>query len=219
MVTLPALRSAERIVDAVRAALRTAIVGGDLPPGSALSVPELSRQLAVSRSPVREALLALVADGLAVEHPRRGVSVVDIAAADLLEIHEVREGLEAQAARLCAERAQASTVSRLAAILDRQGSVVEHEDAAGWFETNAAFHAVVAEGACNRRLTETLLIFEGQMRLGLRRVSSDREQRRRGLAEHRAVFEAISRREPDAAERAMREHIHFTKLALGRRLG
>ena len=96
-----------------------------LAPGQALSVPELSRQLDVSRSPVREAVLALVADGLAVEQPRRGVAVAEIDAADMLEIHEVRECIEAQAARLCAERAGSAVLRKLAALLVRQGAVVE----------------------------------------------------------------------------------------------
>ena len=96
MSALPALKPSERIVDSVHAALRAAILDGSLAPGQALSVPELSRQLDVSRSPVREAVLALVADGLAVEQPRRGAAVAEIAAADMLEIHEVREGVEAR---------------------------------------------------------------------------------------------------------------------------
>lgn len=219
MAGLLALKPAERIVDSVHAALRAAILDGGLSPGQSLSVPELSRQLDVSRSPVREALLALVADGLAVEHPRRGVSVVEVEASDLLEIHEVREGVEAQAARLCAERATDATLRRLADVLVRQRAVVERDDASGWFRTNAEFHGVIAEGTGNRRLSEVLLTLEAQMQLGLRQVSSDQEQRRRGMAEHQAVLDAIARREPDTAERTMRDHIRRTKETLARRLG
>ena len=219
MAGLPALKPIERIVDSVHATLRAAILDGGLSPGQPLSVPELSRQLDVSRSPVREALLALVADGLAVELPRRGVSVVEVAASDLLEIHEVREAVEAQAARLCAERASGTTLRGLADVLARQHVVVEQEDAAGWFRTNAEFHGAIAAGTGNRRLAEVLLNLEAQMRLGLRQVSSDREQRRRGLAEHQAVLDAISRHDPDTAERTMRDHIRRTKQALARRLG
>lgn len=218
MSVLPALKPAERIVDSVHAALRAAILDGALAPGQPLSVPELSRQLDVSRSPVREAVLALVSDGLAVEQPRRGVAVAAVEPRDLLEIHEVREGVEAQAARLCAERAGAAALRRLAEVLERQHGVVERGDANGWFATNADFHRLVAEGAGNRRLSQVVLALEGQMRLGLRRVSSDQEQRRRGLAEHRAVLDAIAAREPEAAERLMREHIRRTKETLGRRL-
>ncbi len=219
MAGLPALKPAERIVDSVHAALRAAILDGGLTPGQSLSVPDLSRQLEVSRSPVREALLALVANGLAVEHPRRGVSVVEVNTSDLLEIHEVREGVEAQAARLCAERATDATLRRLADILVQQCAVVARNDASGWFRTNANFHSTIAEGTGNRRLAEVLLTLEAQMRLGLRQVSSDQEQHRRGLTEHQAILHAITKRDPDTAERTMRDHIRHTKETLARRLG
>jgi len=219
MAGLSALKPTERIVDSVHATLRAAILDGELSPGQPLSVPDLSRQLEVSRSPVREALLALVADGLAVELPRRGVSVVEVEVSDLLEIHEVREGVEAQAARLCAERANDAVLRDLAGILVRQRAVVEGDDAAGWFRTNAEFHGAIAAGTGNRRLAEVLLTLEAQMRLGLRQVSSDREQRRRGLAEHQAILHAITKRDPDTAERTMRDHIRRTKETLARRLG
>ena len=219
MSVLPALKQSERIVDSVHAALRAAILDGSLTPGQALSVPELSRQLDVSRSPVREAVLALVADSLAVEQPRRGVAVAEIEAADMLEIHEVREGVEAQAARLCAERAGPAVLHRLAELQQQQGAVVERSDAPGWFQTNADFHRLVAAGAGNRRLSETVLVLEGQMRLGLRQVSSDRNQRRRSLAEHRAILDAITGRKPDAAERLIRGHIRRTRETLALQLG
>lgn len=218
MSALRALKPSERIVDSVYAALRVAILDGSLLPGQALSVPELSRQLDVSRSPVREAVLALVAGGLAVEQPRRGVAVAKIAASDMLQIHEVREGVEAQAARLCAQRASPAVLRQLAELLDRQAAVVERGDAAGWYQTNAEFHRLVASGAGNSRLSEIAMMLEGQMRLGLRQVSSDRDQRRRGLAEHQAILGAITGREPDAAERLMREHIRRTRETLALQL-
>jgi DNA-binding GntR family transcriptional regulator len=93
MNDLPQLSPATRIVDTVQDALRDAIFGGSLRAGEALSVPELARRLNVSRSPVREAVLGLVAQGLAVEQPRRGVVVATIEADDLVAIHEVREFL------------------------------------------------------------------------------------------------------------------------------
>jgi DNA-binding GntR family transcriptional regulator len=216
---LPALGPAGRIVDSVHAALRTAILDGVLAPGQALSVPELSRQLAVSRSPVREAVLALVGDGLAIELPRRGAAVAAVETADLLEIHEIREGVEAQAARLCAERAGDEVLRRLSAVLEQQRSIAGQNDPRGWFDTNAAFHALIAEGAVNRRLAEIVLSLQGQMRLGLRQVSTEREQHSRGLAEHLGVLDAITRREPETAERLMREHIRRTRETLARRLG
>src|SRR3954470_24750440 len=92
----------QRTVDVVRDALHRAILAGDLRPGDALSVPELARQMKVSRSPVREAVLQLVSDGFAVEAPRRGVTVREVGDRELEQIHEMREVLEGLAPRRCA---------------------------------------------------------------------------------------------------------------------
>jgi DNA-binding GntR family transcriptional regulator len=214
MSDLPALRPAVRIVDAVYEALREGILSGALVPGQQLSVPELSRQLKVSRSPVREAVLQLVADGLALEQPRKGVVVATIEIRDLLEIHEIREFTEALSARLCAERIDQSGIATLRGILDRQRASVELDDASGYFETNTAFHDALGAFTGNARLRDILLSLEGQMRIGLKRVSSDREQRRRGVIEHAQILKAIEQRDGDRAERLMKEHIAKTRKRL-----
>ena len=116
---LPVLPSSRRIVDTVQAALRSAIFDGALRAGQALSVPELARQLNVSRSPVREAVLGLAAQGLAVEQPRRGVVVATVDPAALLAIHEVRIFLEAGATSLCAQRSPHQRHRRAPSLRDR----------------------------------------------------------------------------------------------------
>src|SRR5215475_11209851 len=152
MNKLPQMSPATRIVDAVQDAVRDAIFGGTLRAGEALSVPELAHRLNVSRSPVREAVLGLVAQGLAVEQPRRGVVVATIAADDLVAIHEVREFLEAGAARLAAQRIDSAGVERLQKILAEQQRAVKDHDADGYFRTNAELHRAIALGAVNQRL-------------------------------------------------------------------
>src|ERR1700730_9175630 len=133
MSDLPQMSPAIRIVDAVQDMLRDAIFGGTLRAGEALSVPDLARRLNVSRSPVREAVLGLVAQGLAVEQPRRGVVVATIEPRDVIAIHKMRAFLEAGAARLCAQRVDAAGVERLRQILAEQKGIVHARDAAGYF--------------------------------------------------------------------------------------
>jgi DNA-binding GntR family transcriptional regulator len=207
---LAALNPAARIVDAVQASLRGAILKGALRAGEPLSVPELARRLNVSRSPVREAVLGLVAQGLAVEQPRRGVVVATVARSDLLAIHEIRVFLEAGAARLCAQRADASAFTALREILREQDAAVKAGDAAGYFATNAALHRAIAGAAGNDRLAGILNVLEDQMRIALREVAANRAHMREGLAEHRAVVEAIAARDAVAAEQRMRHHIENT---------
>lgn len=214
MPDLQPLRPATRLVDAAHESLREGILSGALPPGQQLSVPDLARKLNVSRSPIREAVLQLVSDGLAVEQPRKGVVVATIEINDVLEIHEIREFVEALSARLCAERIDADGVVELRAIVERQEKCVAKDDAAGYFQTNAAFHEAIGRFSRNNRLHEILISLEGQMRIGLQRVSSEGEQRRRGVAEHAQIVNAIEKRDGDQAERLMREHIAKTRKRL-----
>jgi DNA-binding GntR family transcriptional regulator len=207
---LPVLSGAQRLVDAVQGALREAIMGGTLRAGEQLSVPELARRLNVSRSPVREAVLGLVAQGLAVEQPRRGVVVATIAAEDLFAIHEMREFLEAGAARLAAQRIDKPGIVRLKQILAEQQRAVVACDAEGYFRTNAELHRAIARGAGNQRLDAVLAVLENQMRIALHRVAADARHIEAGWAEHAAVVEAIAAGNADAAEQAMRRHIANT---------
>jgi DNA-binding GntR family transcriptional regulator len=215
---LSGLRPVGRIVDSVRATLRAAILDGTLPAGFPLSVPELSRRLQVSRSPVREALLQMVADGLAVERPRRGVVVASVAPDDVLQIHEIREVLEALSAKLCATRIDSAGLQELSDILDRQSECVQRSDANGYFHTNAQFHATIARYSGNARLQSILDVLEVQMQMGLREVASRTEQQRLGLQEHRRVLQALRRGAAAQAEKLMRTHISDTKERLKQRV-
>jgi DNA-binding GntR family transcriptional regulator len=217
MTLLDRAERPERLVDGILARLRAAIVGGELGPGTQLSVPALSRRLEVSRSPVREAVLQLVGHGLAVEKPRKGVVVATIDHEELVRIHEIREYLESAAARYCAERADPDGITRMDEMLDRQRLAVAGQDAAAYFRTNAELHRLIAQAAGNPRLAEILERFEGQMAIALHRVSSDPAHMREGLREHEAIVAAILNGDGEAAERAMRRHIAAT-LARVRRL-
>jgi DNA-binding GntR family transcriptional regulator len=210
MSNLPQLSPATRIVDTVQDALRDAIFGGSLRAGEPLSVPELARRLNVSRSPVREAVLGLVAQGLAVEQPRHGVVVATISADDLVAIHEVREFLEAGAARLCARRVDKAGMDLLRRILAEQKRAVKEKDATGYFRTNSALHGAIAAAAGNARLEQILRTLENQMRIALHRVASEEGHMRSGYDEHQRVVEAIAAGDEDAADQAMRTHIAST---------
>lgn len=207
---LRSLARAVRIVDQVQDALMDAILSGSLKAGEQLSVPELARRLNVSRSPVREATLALVAKGLAVEQPRRGVVVATIEPDDLLAIHEVREFLEAGAARLAAKRIDADGVDRLRKVLAEQKAAVRAGEASGYFRTNSELHRLIWRHSGNPRLEEIGRTLENQMRLALHRIAADSRHMRTGYDEHAEIIEAIAAGDATGAERAMRKHIANT---------
>lgn len=206
--------AATRLVDGATAALREAILSGEIAPGEQLSVPALSIRLGISRSPVREAVLAMAAEGLAVERPRRGVVAAEIGEPEIDAIHEVREPLEGFSAGLAASRADAAALVGLAAILAEQEVAVARGDDALFFASNSRFHAAIAAAAGNAELPRLLGSLESRMALALRRVAGRPGHREAALAEHRAVLAALTMRDAAAAETAMRRHLAATRSRL-----
>lgn len=204
----------ERIVDTAYRTIRDAILDRRLEPGEQLSVPELSRRLGFSRSPVREAVSQLVAEGIACEEPRKGASVARLGPKELFEIHEVREPLEGLAARMYALRVGSEGVSELGRILDRQAEAVATGDSDAYWETDREFHEQLARSCGNERLERFLGSLHAQMRVALRIVAQSSEHIKKGHGEHRAVLDAIEECDPERAEELMRAHIAGTRARL-----
>jgi len=160
---------------------------------------------------VREAVLALAAEGLAVENPRRGVIVTDLGPEDADAIHEARGPLEGFAARLAAERGPSALSAQLQGILDQQAVAVAANDEDAFFRTNEAFHAAIAEACGNMEVRRLLRSLESRMALALRRMAARSGHRQNALEEHHAIATAIAARNGDAAEAAMRAHIAATR--------
>ncbi|MPZ74865.1 MAG: GntR family transcriptional regulator, partial [Nitriliruptorales bacterium] len=89
----------DRLVDAAREEIRAAILSGRLQPGTPLSVPALAGQLGISRTPVRDALMRLLSEGLVQEVRRKGIVVAAFDRRELYELNDVRAALEPLAAR------------------------------------------------------------------------------------------------------------------------
>ncbi|WP_161880909.1 GntR family transcriptional regulator [Deinococcus alpinitundrae] len=196
-----------RVVDAVRERLRQAILVGELPPGARLSVPDLARRLGVSRSPIREAVLQLVSEGLAVEHSRRGVEVARIDLSDLLEIYALRAALEGVAARLCAESMSAADLTALRGVLDAQGAPAVSRDVARYRELDQRFHQIIVQSCGNLRLAKSAEQLAAELRLAQRLLADSAEHLRASHTEHRRIVAALIAHAPEEAESAMRDHL------------
>ena len=199
--------SSVRVVNAVHERLRAAILGGELPPGSRLSVPELARRLNVSRSPIREAVLQLVAEGLAVEHSRRGAEVARINLSDLLEIYAVRAALEGLAARLCAGTMSAADLTALRGVVDAQGAPAVSGDVARFRELDHRFHQIIVQSCGNLRLSRSAEQLATELRLAGSLLADSAEHLRKSHTEHRRIVAALIARDAQEAESAMREHL------------
>ena len=207
-----------RITDQVYEAIRSAIFQRHIQPGDRLSVPLLASQFKVSRSPVREAVLRLVKDGLAVEEPRKGVVVVDLDSDQLLAIYEVREVLEALAARLVATRATDDALEAIRACLHRQETASLQGDTEQALIADSEFHQLVREATGNGQLVGFLDQLKDKVRVAMRTTSVTRGTDR-ALADHKQIFAALVARDADAAAEAAAGHVARLREALAAQTG
>lgn len=184
-----------------------AILDAKLPVGSALSEYRLAEEIGVSRTPVREALKRLEQDGLVHSIPRRGTFVADLTARGIVEIYEVRSQLEGFAARVAAERMDRAEVKRLIAELDRVQKRSDNSDPKAAQEHDIHVHKGIVAAASNDRLTQILATLDDQVYRIRRRAMANSSRLPTTLAEHRRILGAILDHDPEAAERAMREHL------------
>ncbi|WP_405228056.1 GntR family transcriptional regulator [Lentisalinibacter sediminis] len=190
--------------------LRDRIFSGDYPPGARLKERELCADLEVSRTPVREALRRLEADGLVQIEPRRGGVVRQVDAAEVEEIFALGAVIEGFAAKLAAQKADAAGISALEDIVDAMGEVLERGDErcrSDYMNLDGRLHARIVALAESPRLSAALQQVVGVPLLAqaLGRYSLDYLQQ--SLDQHRVVVEAIRQRNPEWAESAMRYHI------------
>ena len=198
----------ERVVERIR----DAILSGRLAPGARLSVPELARQLGVSRTPVRESLLVLEREGLAVQRPTSGLAVIAGNADDMRDLLDLREGLEAIAARRAAERMTAEEVAGLNAALQEHQTALATGDLAAHVALDGRFHQLIREGARNPRLERQLVQIEQQSRVLNSRLSRAAGWSAKAvIRDHTAIAEAIAARDPDRAEASLRRHVDRTR--------
>ena len=196
--------AATSLVDGTYALLRTRILDGTLAPGTHLRQIELSRELGVSRTPLREALARLTVDGLVELQANRGARVSDVATDDIATAFEARLAIEPAAAGLAAVRRGDDDLQAMRTQLRRQR---EAESVSDSFEANRAFHLAIVSAARNQHLFRVAQSVWGG-REGVRAYELMRPAVAEcDLAEHAELLAAIAAGEADAAERVAHEHV------------
>ena len=206
--SLHTIEAGDLLADRAHAQLSDAILRNELPPGTSLSVPELARRLGISRSPVREAVQRLIWDGLADYRGRRGTVVVSINLKDFLRLLEVREVLEALAARLAAERGSDEERRALLAI-QRECESLGVPGARDWAfpEIDTRFHAAIRAMSHNKDLDAALARSQARAHLSLNTLWQGARNLRASQSEHAAICDAIVEGDSNEAEEAARFHI------------
>jgi DNA-binding GntR family transcriptional regulator len=186
------------------------ILDGTLPPSSVISGSELVRQLGMSRTPVREALLRLHTEGFIRPVPHKGYQVIELGRNDLINIYEVRAVLEGLAARLAATRRTRTDLAVLADLLDEIKEAMEKQDARRIDYHNRQFHDAIARASRNDYLQSQIVNIR-EVFGRFRPIAQVYEHRLEEVyQEHVALNDAFIAGDADAAERLAREHLRRT---------
>lgn len=210
-----------RVSEKVAGQIQSLIVGGALEPGDKLpSERELVQRFQVSRSSVRDAIRTLELIGLVRSRQGNGTVVCDVSADALVvplstvllrkrdlvaELLDVRKMIEPPLAARAAERATAEEISHLGELLRRQQQKMRRREPAT--EEDTEFHYTIALAARNSVVRKVLDVLMDLLRDSRTRGLQVRGRPRRSLEGHRRIVRAIRRRDPRAAESAMRRHL------------
>ena len=225
--------AAEDLTAKAYRSLRRMIVDGEVLPRQRLSHRSLARDLGIGRSPVRDALLQLESEGLIEHRPSSGIYLREITLQELDGIYEMRIVNETHAAGRAAERATAAQIDLLSRICDEMTTVANKPDLIAWFSAkencrclcriDMQFHMTVLEAAgnpvaCKLLANAHLLAMKFSWDLGYGQPDWYADGVARTAQSHRAIFEAIRDRNPQAAHDAMLEHITWARIEMPERV-
>jgi len=203
--TMSALSLAPRaLYEEVAELLRQRIFARELEPGSWIDELRIAEALGISRTPLREALKVLAAEGLVTMKVRRGAYVTEVSEKDLRDVYHLLALLESDAARVVAQRASESQMTQIQTLHQDLEKAIDNRDR--FFEINEAFHMLLLEIADNRWRDQMVADLRKVMKLN-RHSSLFKEGRiEQSLAEHRTIVQALTERQPEQAAERMSAH-------------
>lgn len=214
---MPEVEGPARAVDRVVDALRERMLDGTLAPGDRVAEADLALRLGVSRTPVREAIGRLAAQGLLDLKPNRGASVVVWSPEQLGEIFELRLQLETHAARVAATKASDEQIDELQGLADHMynvGKPGRYQDIAELHLLNRRFHDLLVDAAAQPTLTAALSTAVHAAVVRRNFDIYDHESMLRSLNHHREIVQALRVQDSDWAEAVMRSHLYNARAAL-----
>src|SRR3954469_11273620 len=200
--------------DEVAAQLRDLIFLGELMPGTFLDEVRIAEQLQISRTPLREALKVLCAEGLVRHEPRRGSFVNEVTDQDLDEIFPVLALLEGRCAREAALQASDADLQQLEALHDKLNRHAKARRINDYYAANFTIHEAIITLANNRWLAQVIGDLRKILKLARLQQLHAPGRLEQSLSEHMAVFAALKARDPEGVEAAMRTHLTRQREAL-----
>lgn len=193
--------------EAAAKALRAIILSGEVPAGAPLRQDEIAGRLGVSRTPLREALQRLEAEGLVRLDVHRGAVVAKPSIAQVSEIFELQEVLEAIAGRRAAALRADADLAELRAMLAAHARI---EEPGSWEKANVAFHARLYEIAGKPLLSELIGVLRNRSGLYVHMLAAAPEGRSRADREHQEMVAALADGDGDRIEVLIRHHLRTT---------
>jgi DNA-binding GntR family transcriptional regulator len=208
-------------VDDLAGLLQERILSGAIPTGTWLRQERIATEFGVSRTPVREALRGLQAQGMVEVVPNRGALVCGPTARDIREAYAVRAQLEGYAAELAAEWVRDDQLKRMneaEEIFERSAAEASEIEGDGrsaaferpeWSRANDLFHEAILDAAGNLRLKDTVRALHRSFPRNVTwsTLSGNRRLLQENVEQHRAIASAIAQRDPVAAKAAMLRHV------------
>lgn len=187
--------------------LRQMLVEGRIAPGAKLNERELAEVLAVSRTPLREAIKMLAAEGLVELLPNRGAIAVELSEIDVLNTFEVMAGLEAQSGELAAQRVTDAELAEIRALHFEMMAAYTRQDLSNYYRLNALIHRAINTAAKNPVLTATYNQVNARLQALRFRSNQDGEKWARAVQEHEQMVAALTARDAPAMREVLLTHL------------
>jgi len=187
--------------------LRQLLVEGQIAPGAKLNERELCEQMKVSRTPLREAIKTLAAEGLVELLPNRGAIAVELGEADILNTFEVMAGLEGLSGELAAQRITPEELAEIEAMHYEMKAAYTRRDLSAYYRLNAAIHRAFNAAARNPVLTATYQQVNARLQALRFRSNQDGEKWARAMQEHDRMIDALQKRDGAALRTELVAHL------------
>jgi DNA-binding GntR family transcriptional regulator len=194
--------------------LRQRIVEGHFAPGSKLNERALSEQLHVSRTPLREALKMLAAEGLVELLPNRGAVVAQLGEQDVIDTFEVIAGLEGQSGELAAQRIADAELGEIRALHYEMLAAYIRRDLPTYYRLNAQIHTLINAAARNPVLTQTWRNVNARLQALRFRSNFDEAKWKRAVKEHEGMVELLGARDAEGLRALMVAHLEHKRDAV-----
>jgi DNA-binding GntR family transcriptional regulator len=187
--------------------LRQMLVEGQIAPGAKLNERELCERLNVSRTPLREAIKTLAAEGLVELLPNRGAIAVELTESDVLNTFEVMAGLEGMSGELAAQRITEAELAEIRAMHFEMMAAYTRRDLSAYYRLNAAIHRAINAAARNPVLTAIYTQVNARLQALRFRSNQDGEKWKHAVEEHAQMIDALQARDPAAMRAVLLVHM------------